>query len=72
MPLVFVIEGKVSPCIERSIFFHSRYDKTKVVNDGFIFYVQYTSASFLMVSPRCEKFDGKIFIRVAGHFADKG
>ena len=46
--------------------------KKNVVSYGFIVYVQYTSALFLVVAPHFYKFGGKIVIRVAGQFDDKG
>ena len=64
MSPVFVIKGKVHPCFERSGFVHSRYDESKVVNDGFLVLVQYTFASSLVVAPRGEKFGGKMVVRV--------
>ena len=60
------------PCLERSGFVHSGYDEAEVVSDGFLFRLQYTYASFLVVAPRGEKFGGNMVIRVACYFADKG
>ena len=40
MITVFVIEGNVCPCLERSVFYCSRYDEVEVVNNGFLVSVQ--------------------------------
>ena len=55
MSPVSAIEGKVRPFFECSGFVHCRYDKSEVVNDGFLVCVQYTSTSSLVVAPHCEK-----------------
>ena len=47
---VSVIEVKVRPYFERSVFVHSRYDEAEVVNDIFLVRVNYTSASSLVVA----------------------
>ena len=72
MPTVFVIKGKLHPFIERSSFFHSRYDEKKVVNNGFLVCLKYVYALFLVVAPFCEKFGGKMFVRASFQFSDKG
>ena len=69
---VFGIEEKVCSCFERLGFVHSRYGKTKVVNYRFIVCVQYTSASSFVVETFCEKFGGKMVVRVACYFDNKG
>ena len=46
---VFFINGKLYPCLERSYFVHTRYDKSEVVEDGLLVCVQYTSALSLVV-----------------------
>ena len=38
-PVIF-IEGKVIPCFKRSVFVHSRYDKSNVLQNGFLVNVQ--------------------------------
>ena len=58
--------------IERSVFFHSRYDEAEVVNDGFLVRVQYTSASSLVITPHGKKFGGKMFIIILCHFDNEG
>ena len=68
---VFVIEGKLHPCIEHSVFVHSRYDEAEVVNDGFIVCVHYISALSLLVSPRVKKFGGNMVVIIACHFSNK-
>ena len=72
MSPVSVIDGKMRPCFECSSFYHSWYDEAEVVNDGFFFHVQYTSASSLVVAPFSEKFGGKMVVRVVCHFSNKG
>ena len=72
MPPVSVIEGKVRPCFERSTFVHSWYDEAEVVNYRFLVRVQYTPASSLVVALCGENFGGKMVIRVACHFSNKG
>ena len=42
------------------------------MNYGFLVRVQYASALSLVVAPCREKFGGKMVIRVACHFSDKG
>ena len=58
------------PYLERSGFVHSRYDKA--VNDGCLFCVQCIYASSLVVVPLGENFGGKMVVRFACHFDDKG
>ena len=72
MTPVSVIEGKELPGFERSIFSHSGCDQLEVVNDDFFVRVKYTSTSSLVVAPRSEKFGGKMVVRVACHFSNKG
>ena len=72
MTPVFFIKGKVRPYIERSVFFHYRYDESEVVNDGIIVHDQYASVSSLVVTPRDKKFDGMMAIIIASHFSDEG
>ena len=67
---VFVIEGKVHPCVERSHFVHPRYDEADVVDDGLIFHVQYTPASSLVVTPRGKNLGGNLIVRIVYHFAN--
>ena len=72
MPSVFFIKGKVRPCLERSVFVHSRYDKAEVVKNGFLVREQYASTSSLVVTPHGKKFDRKIVTIIAYQFDDKG
>ena len=60
------------PFLDHSGFVHSRYDKAEVFNDRFLASVQCTPALFLVVAPRGEKFGGKMVVRIACHFSDKG
>ena len=69
---VSVIDGKMRLCFERSSFVHSWYDESEVVNDVFFVRVQYTSTYSLVVALCIDKFGGKMVVRVACHFSDKG
>ena len=42
------------------------------MNDGFLIHVQYTSTFYLLVVPCGEKFGGRVVVRVACHFSNKG
>ena len=53
-------------------FFYSWYDHSEVVNDDFFVRVQYTSTFSLVVETCSEKFGGKMVVRVACHFSNKG
>ena len=72
MPLLFFIKDEVCLCLERSGFVQSRHDEAEVVNDGFLFRVQDTSASYLVFEPHGKNFDGNMAVRIACHFSDKG
>ena len=52
-------------------FFHSWYDETKVVDNGFFVCVQYTSTFSLVVAPCSEKFGGRMVVRIACHFPNE-
>ena len=69
---VFFIKGKVRPCLEHFVFLHSSYDETKVVNYRILVSVKYSSAYSVVVTPRCEKFGGNMFVICACQFSDKG
>ena len=62
----------MSPCLERSGFVHSRYNKAELVKNGFLVRVQYASTLSLVVTPHGKKFGAKMVIRIARHFANKG
>ena len=72
MLLVSAIEGNVLPFVERSVFVHSGYNEAEVVNDGFLVFLKHTSALYVVVAPHGENFCGKMVVRVACHFNDKG
>ena len=59
------------PVFECSDFFHSWYDETEVVNNGFFVYVQYTYTLSLVVATCSESFGGKMVVRVACHFSNE-
>ena len=71
MTPVFFIKGKVRPCLEQSIFVHSRYDKAEVVKNGFLVREQYASTSSLVVTPHGKKFGGEMVVRIASQFFDE-
>ena len=72
MTPVFVIEGKVIPCLESSVFFHSRYDEAEVSHNEFLVHVQYFSTSSILVTPHGKNFGGKMVVRIVCCFADEG
>ena len=58
--------------IERSSYFHSRYDEAEVVKDGFFVRVNYAFALSLVVTSLSKKFAGNMVVRIALNSANEG
>ena len=72
MTPIFVIKVKMHQCLKRAVIIHCKYDKAQVVDDGLLVHVQYDSAAYIVVTPRGNKFGGKIVVKLACHFSDEG
>ena len=71
MTPLFFIEGKVRPCLERSGFFHSRYDEAEVFDDVLIFVCSTPSRDLLWLHHRVIIMVGRWLSEFVCHYSDE-